>query len=443
MNGIHFDLLFITRKSRFRAGTRFCVRGADKFGNVANFAETEMVLFKHDGSLLSYVQIRGSIPLYWDQQATLKYMPRTRYVNRKDDSVMDWNELAFNQHITTESDTYGALTLVNLIDKIGTTATIRDQIQLGSALGKYVKRYAGPGTCRHVWFDFHHECRALAWHNLSKLVTSVSADFALHGVFETNAAGRVVATQQGVFRTNCMDNLDRTNVVQSLFARRALLSALGAHDEQYATVLDSPYVSFEHHFKNVWADNADAVSFMYAGTGALKTDFTRTGTRTLAGALADGKNSLVRYYLNNFADGTRQDAYDLLVGNYVPSVRQPSPFTTQQRYSIRVLVLRLLPFLLAVTVLICHTRQRRALGWDLELKGTASREGWTMPLNVYSLLTALGTLAAVAMAGLMVAVVGLGKKGYGQGMGRWVSCKPVLCTTGYPDYQSSRGSPSS
>lgn len=35
--------------------------------------------------------------------------------------------------------------------------------------------------------------------------------------------------------------------------------------------------SFESLYKNVWADHADLVSIQYSGTGALKTDFTRTG----------------------------------------------------------------------------------------------------------------------------------------------------------------------
>lgn len=48
------------------------------------------------------------------------------------------------------------------------------------------------------------------------------------------------------------------------------------------------------------------ISIQYSGTGALKTDFTRTGKRTKLGAMKDGLNSLTRYYKNNFADGYRQ-----------------------------------------------------------------------------------------------------------------------------------------
>jgi hypothetical protein len=53
---------------------------------------------------------------------------------------------------------------------------------------------------------------------------------------------------------------------------------------------------------------------LYAGTPALKGDFTRTGKRTKRGALDDGLNSVTRFYLNNFLDADRQKGMDLLTG---------------------------------------------------------------------------------------------------------------------------------
>ena len=41
-----------------------------------------------------------------------------------------------------------------------------------------------------------------------------------------DGSGAVVSVQQGVFRTNCIDCLDRTNVVQSMLARQSLLHQL-------------------------------------------------------------------------------------------------------------------------------------------------------------------------------------------------------------------------
>jgi len=57
---------------------------------------------------------------------------------------------------------------------------------------------------------------------------------------------------------------------------------------------------------SVWADHADLISKAYAGSGALKTDFTRTNKRTKVGALEDGYKSVTRYIKNNHFDGARQ-----------------------------------------------------------------------------------------------------------------------------------------
>ena len=56
----------------------------------------------------------------------------------------------------------------------------------------------------------------------------------------------------------------------------------------------------------VWADHANLISTAYSGTGALKTDYTRTGKRGKMGLLEDGMNSVMRYLKNNYFDGPRQ-----------------------------------------------------------------------------------------------------------------------------------------
>lgn len=56
----------ISRLSCERAGTRFNVRGTNDYGHVANFVETEMVIFLDD-QVVSFIQTRGSVPLFWEQ----------------------------------------------------------------------------------------------------------------------------------------------------------------------------------------------------------------------------------------------------------------------------------------------------------------------------------------------------------------------------------------
>ena len=67
----------------------------------------------------------------------------------------------------------------------------------------------------------------------------------------------------------------------------------------------------------LWANNGDVLSRQYAGTSALKGDFTRTGERKITGVVKDGYNSANRYYLNRFKDSYRQTVIDMMQGNPV------------------------------------------------------------------------------------------------------------------------------
>jgi hypothetical protein len=204
---------------------------------------------------------------------------------------------------------------VNLIDKK------KDQLKLGMSYAKVVDvvRSRIPCQVHYEWFDFHGETKKKGkWNNLSKLIDSVGMDLKHIGFFcKVNNA--VVSRQCGIVRTNCMDNLDRTNVTQSLFARQSLLAQVGADEASRVNVMESPFKKFEKTYKTVWAHNADAISTLYAGTGALKVDFTKTGKRTVKGMYNDLMNSIFRYYINNFLDGSKQDSIDVLLGKYKPS----------------------------------------------------------------------------------------------------------------------------
>ncbi|KAL4146778.1 hypothetical protein PRNP1_010535 [Phytophthora ramorum] len=317
-----FRILYISRRSCKRQGMRFTMRGIDDDGNVANFVETEQICIFDDGRQTSFVQIRGSIPVFWSSPVTMKYAPKVYHAGDSERDVA-----AFQRHAYQLMGLYGRVLFVNLIDKK------KEQLKLGEAMAKTVADAATKDShilaaVRLVWFDFHHECRNMKWGNLEKLIKQVDDDFLDHGYFCKGADGSVVSKQSGVVRTNCMDNLDRTNVVQSLFGRRSLMLQLNETEALQGNVLNSPFEELERTFKRVWGNNADAISLFYAGTGALKTDFTRTGKRTKKGALMDGYNSCVRYIMNNFMDGYRQDVLDLLLGRFSVSRSKPSPFQT-------------------------------------------------------------------------------------------------------------------
>ncbi|XP_072024166.1 LOW QUALITY PROTEIN: phosphatidylinositol-3-phosphatase SAC1-B-like [Amphiura filiformis] len=305
INSKRFDYILISRRSCFRAGCRYYMRGLDSEGHVANFVETEQIV-QYNGARASFIQTRGSIPLYWSQRPNLKYKPTPQL--SKTQSHQD----GFNRHFDSQIVNYGNQVVINLIDHKGA------ENKLEQSLAKTIFD-VGNSLIRYISFDFHHECRKMRWDRLSLLVEKCVSDQDKFGYFMMAADNILVKHQTGVFRSNCMDCLDRTNVVQGLLARRALQDQL-----QYFGILrsgemldDHLSTAFEYTYKNTWADNADACSLQYAGTGALKTDFTRTGKRTRLGLLKDGVNSAIRYYKNNFVDGFRQDSVDLFLGNYI------------------------------------------------------------------------------------------------------------------------------
>lgn len=326
-----FSLLFISRRSCFRQGCRFTRRGIDSLGNCANFCETEQTLLFANGKVSSYVQVRGSIPILWKSPCSLKYDPVVSIAN----DPLNCNAYC-EDHFRSLAETYcpdrdSIILSVNLIDKK------KDQQKLGIAYASAVDSVRNRVPCQllYEWFDFHAETKKKGkWNNLSKLLFAVEADFNHIGFFSRQPTGEVLSRQRGVIRTNCMDNLDRTNVTQSLFARRSLLAQLNKVSAGAgSSVMDTPYKKFEKVYKVVWANNADAISLMYAGTGALKVDFTKTGKRTVKGMYNDVVNSVIRYYINNFRDGFKQDSIDILLGFYKPSAvynfgSKPEPLQT-------------------------------------------------------------------------------------------------------------------
>ncbi|XP_053323299.1 phosphatidylinositol-3-phosphatase SAC1 [Spea bombifrons] len=302
INGKYFDWALISRRSCFRAGVRYYVRGIDSEGHAANFVETEQIIHC-SGNKAAFVQTRGSIPFFWSQRPNLKYKPKpqiSKAVNHMD---------GFQRHFDSQIISYGKQIVVNLVNQKGS------EKPLEQAFAEMISNL-GNGMVRYFAFDFHKECSRMRWDRLQILVDQVAEIQDDFGYFLVDTEGRILMQQEGVFRSNCMDCLDRTNVIQSLLARRSLQAQLQRLGVLHVGQRIEEQAQFEKVYKNAWADNANACAKQYAGTGALKTDFTRTGKRTQWGLIMDGWNSLIRYYKNNFSDGFRQDSIDLFLGNY-------------------------------------------------------------------------------------------------------------------------------
>lgn len=392
-------IVLISRRSRYRGGTRYFTRGVDEEGHAANYNETEQIVILNDSStggmggfagssdmqsgkhgnsaqevqILSYVQTRGSVPTYWSEINSLRYVPKLQV--RSTESAHNAAARHFDEQIRLYGDNY----LINLVNQKGREKGVKESYekmveklvssprerQEADMLTEEKFTTIQPGGRRqefdrihYVYFDFHSETKGMKMHRayslVEKLGEALEAQSYFRGVdMPGSSDGRIDARslQTSVMRTNCMDCLDRTNVVQGNFARATLdrmFIDLGLMARGRSFKEEDP--AFEFLFRNLWADNADVVSKSYSGTGAMKTDVTRTGNRTKMGALQDARVGITRYYLNNFRDGPRQDSYDLFLGAYQPGAAHIG--TSLVFVDRRPLLIQSVPYLLAFSLFI-------------------------------------------------------------------------------------------
>uniref|UniRef100_A0A9I9CVL8 SAC domain-containing protein n=1 Tax=Cucumis melo TaxID=3656 RepID=A0A9I9CVL8_CUCME len=220
------QLTLISRRCTRRLGTRMWRRGANLEGDTANFIETEQ-LVEHKGLKASLLQIRGSIPLLWEQIVDLSYKPQLKILN--------------------DEKSHG------------------EEGQLSAAFAAEMQKLP---NARYLLID---------------------------------PEGNILQEQKGVIRSNCIDCLDRTNVTQCFLAQKSLTNQL-----QRIGLLTSAecITNFNEDY----------------------TKFRTYGKQTFSGVIKDGMSAITRYYLNNFHDGVRQDAIDLICGRYSINKQGPSPF---------------------------------------------------------------------------------------------------------------------
>lgn len=369
--GTPLTMVLITRRSRHRGGTRYFSRGIDEEGHVSNYNETEQVVILNDSGsgmsgftggnnmqtsktesremqIMAYVQTRGSVPVYWAEINTLSYTPKLQI--RGIDSALSAAAAHFDEQVRFYGDNY----LVNLVNQKGREQRVKEAYEevvqkLQSSPKESVQGNTNTdekfhviesGSSKHtfdrvhyIYFDFHSETKGMKLHRAQLLLDRMQEALLAQQYFRAvdmpaGIDGRLEVRnlQTSVVRTNCMDCLDRTNVVQSMMARWTLdrmFVDLGLM-QRGATFKDED-PAFEFMFRNLWADNADVVSNSYSGTGAMKTDMTRLGVRTKGGALRDGNIAVTRYVKNNFLDGPRQDSFDLFLGVYLPGTAAVGP----------------------------------------------------------------------------------------------------------------------
>eukprot|EP00915_Cephaloidophora_sp_WS-2016_P000802 GHVH01001067.1.p1 GENE.GHVH01001067.1~~GHVH01001067.1.p1 ORF type:complete len:823 (+),score=97.77 GHVH01001067.1:238-2706(+) len=290
------DIYVIGRREWHRSGTRYHCRGIDTDGNVSNFVESEMIVhvgysdpssksvirlgvhrlppserrrivknygpeFSNDHvghGWASFVQIRGSVPLFWEQnimgknpvqpppvinhpadfQGQLTYPNYVKHFNKLKriygDRIWCFNLLSSsrgNEHLLTEEWRKLGMQMEN--DTRNRMRHQKGRVASSALLSSENEAdYVPPGCPVIKEIDFHKNQKSKGF------IASLEHNYLLEGMSTALMATasfqeRPIAfpdslhqLQMGVARTNCLDCLDRTNAFQYWFGWMFLRSFL-------------------------------------------------------------------------------------------------------------------------------------------------------------------------------------------------------------------------
>lgn len=319
-------ITIIARRSHHFAGARFLKRGVNDSGDVANEVETEQIVsdmltssFHHprhgffkNSRYTSFVQHRGSIPLYWTQD--LNRLPKPPIEINLSDPFYQSSAIHFNDLFQRYGQPIVILNLIKTKEK--QPRELKLNLHFENCI-KYLNQFL-PTDKKLIYQSFD-----MSKHSKKNLdVISPLQDIAKNAIKETGFFhnGHDFAStkiQRGVVRTNCIDCLDRTNAAQFIICKEALshqLQSLGFISVFTDLDYDSDLINI---LTEIFHDHGDTIAVQYGGSNLVNTMDSYRRINQWSSHTRDMLNSIKRIYSNSFMDLIRQEAINLFLGNYV------------------------------------------------------------------------------------------------------------------------------
>lgn len=339
--GKKFYITIIARRSHHYAGARFLKRGVNDKGNVANEIETEQIVsdmlissfhdtkygFYNNPKYTSFVQHRGSIPLYWTQD--LNKLPKPPIEINLSDPFYQSSAI----HFSNLFERYGLpIIVLNLIKtKEKTPRELKLNQHFKNCIG-YLNQFL---PTKHK-LQFHSfDMSRYSKKNLDvirPLQNIASNSINEIGFFHNGIDLSSTKLQKGVIRTNCIDCLDRTNAAQFIICKEALthqLRSLGLIPKTKTLDYDSDLINI---LTEIFHDHGDTIAVQYGGSNLVNTMDSYRRINQWSSHTRDILNSVKRIYSNSFMDLIRQEAINLFLGNYIYDRNRPKLWELQNDF---------------------------------------------------------------------------------------------------------------
>ncbi|KAH7445222.1 hypothetical protein KP509_02G113200 [Ceratopteris richardii] len=367
-----FSITLIARRSRHFAGTRYLKRGVNDKGRVANDVETEQIVIKEESGIsrwevASVVQMRGSIPLFWSQEAS-RLSPKPDIILQRYDPTYQATKLHFEDLEKRYGNPIIILNLIKTVEKRPREMMLRREF--ANAVG-YLNRILPEGSrLQFIHWDFHKFAKSKSANVLAVLGGVANQALDLTGFYysgkpcviksnmrhgddislsskvehvnhdglgdKINGKVKQARYQSGVLRTNCIDCLDRTNVAQYAYGLAVLGQQLFSLDLTGIAKVE-PDSSIAEALMDMYQNMGDALALQYGGSAAHNTVFPeRHGKWRAATQSQEFIKSIKRYYSNTYTDGEKQDAINLFLGYFQPQESKPALWELDSDYYLHV-----------------------------------------------------------------------------------------------------------
>lgn len=318
----------IARRSHHFAGARFLKRGVNNQGNVANEVETEQIVsdllttsfhdskfgFFNNPRYTSYVQHRGSIPLFWSQEGTNLKLAKPPIEIDIVDPFYSSAALHFDDLFKRYDAPILILNLIKVKERNPReTKLLKEFEECITYLNKFLPE---KDQLRYTSWDMSRASKSDGQDVIEFLETYADETLRTTSFFHNGSSLDSTQLQEGICRTNCIDCLDRTNAAQFVIGKRALghqLHALG--------IIDDVFIDYDSDVVNIltemFHDHGDTIALQYGGSHLVNTMETYRKINQWSSHSRDMIESIKRFYSNSFVDAQRQEAINLFLGNYV------------------------------------------------------------------------------------------------------------------------------
>jgi phosphatidylinositol 3,5-bisphosphate 5-phosphatase len=306
--GRKYDILLISRRSRYFAGTRYLKRGLSEEGKVANDVETEQILIEKipNGKITSYVQHRGSVPLFWCQDPN-SMLPSPPIILNQNDFLHEGT----TRHFSDLFQRYGTpIILINLLRLNDKNKEYNLSLEYKNTVDHLNEQISFDNKVQYNSFDIKNEIKKSKknyeekfYHEFKDLVPKTSVFTAV-----TRKGKIECGLQVGVIRTNCVDCIDRTNEGQQLIAHLALeyqLKVLGISDSL------SKKSDIVQLLTKMFEEMGDVIALQYSGSIAHKSANSKEKSKQYKIIVATK-----RHLANLMKDSKKQQAINLFLGIY-------------------------------------------------------------------------------------------------------------------------------